>query len=454
MKLRTFFITVIILLSAFTVRAEYDGYIVKLKDGHKDCAVKYGLTEIIAEMNLYHSDTYITEKSDCIESISPNISISPVTEDTKESPENVSLFSGGIISQHMALANADAMFEFEAYGNNIRVAVIDTGCSAHTELEDNMLKGKNYLTGTNDVTDNLGHGTHVCGVIAANSDSTIVTGAAPKAKIVPLKCFDKNITTYIKDIIPAIYDAVDVYNCRVINMSWGIKSNDPFLKEVIDYAYEKGVVMVAAVGNYGTSELCYPAAYDNVIGVSSVNLYGHKSTFAQYNKSVMITSPGEGVLSTSNTGGYETLSGTSHSTPLVTGIAAVALSVNPELTNSELYSIICNTATDLGNRGYDTDYGYGLVDERAILDQIIYDKLYVSPVNTDDTGSYVLIKNNSETNLDAISIFCQHGEIPLIAKAYINLMPGKAARVKTSLGNKISHFLWKTKNLTPLSIKR
>lgn len=95
-------------------------------------------------------------------------------------------------------------------------------------IKDNIIQGKNYLDETKGTEDNVGHGTFVTGIIASNS-----YGISHKSKIIPLKCFDKNTDTYIDDIIPAIYDAVDIYKCDVINMSFGITSNSRNWKKLL-----------------------------------------------------------------------------------------------------------------------------------------------------------------------------------------------------------------------------
>ena len=112
------------------------------------------------------------------------------------------------------------------------------------------------------------HGTRVSAIAAYSP-----FGVAVDAKFVPLKCFKDGVDTYVSDILDAVVDAVDVYNCDVINMSFGVASSAGnvadlrILKEKIDYAVENGVIAVASVGNDYSSLMKYPAAFDNVIGV-------------------------------------------------------------------------------------------------------------------------------------------------------------------------------------------
>lgn len=216
---------------------------------------------------------------------------------------------------------------------------------------------------------------------------------------------------------------------------------------------------MAAVGNYSSKTLCYPAAYENVIGVSSVAADKTYSSFAQYNNSVLVTAPGERIISTFNDGSYRYGSGTSQATPLVSGMAAVALSVNGKLTSSQFRSILIGTAEDLGDEGYDVHYGYGLADEAALLNNVMESiDYYVSPVNVLDGNAYVLIKNNTLSVLNAVSIFSEYNNERFVdcTQSLLKLEPGEERIVGiNNSGNKISHFLWSDfESLTPVAEKR
>lgn len=354
---------------------------------------------------------------------------------------------------NMQMINADIPWSLETYGNEIRVGVIDTGCYLHPELSDNIIPGKSYISGYDWYDDDKGHGTHVSGIIAAKADDIGVTGAAPKAKIVPLKCFTKNTNATYSKLAGAIVDAVDTYGCRVINMSWGTPSEVGILKTALEYAYNKGVICVAAVGNSYNSTIYYPAAFDCVIGVGSVTIDKKKSSFSQYNSSVFVTAPGDSVISTYNNGGYATSKGTSQATPAVSGIAALALSAYPELTPDEFMTLLGETAEDLGTAGYDEYFGYGLADAAALFDRLLLKtSYYISPVNISGDKAYVLIKNNTDGILYADSIFS--GES--VQASGITLLPGKSLISRSSFGgSRINHFLWNsTRNMKPLAKKR
>ena len=242
-------------------------------------------------------------------------------------------------------------------------------------------------------------------------------------------------------------------------MSWGLERSNTALKEAIDYAYSKGAIMVAAVGNAGSTALYYPAAYDNVIGVTSVGKSKMKSWFAQHNKSVFVAALGEQVKSTYKNGGYYVDNGTSMASPMIAGVAAVALSINPNLTNKEFRQLLIETSEDLGSSGYDDEYGYGLVNEETMINKMLYDEdYYVSPVNVKDGGAYVLVKNNSDGGLEASSIFSEYDGSKFLGctSQIVNLASGEEMIVKIqNSSNKIVHFLWEgTNTANPLYAKR
>ncbi len=452
---------IIMLCPMFRVHADSGGYLIKFQEGYHPNIYEYNLKEVNADRGIYSADDLEDLKpiEDYIEYTSKNSEVTLIEGEETISP--FSLPEDELYSEQwqLQLINADAGWKLETYGNDIKVAVIDSGCFEHEDLKNNLLEGKNYLTGTTDVTDNNGHGTHVSGIIAAEMNDFGIVGIAPKAKIVPLKCFDPSHDTYVEDILDAIYDAVDVYGCKIINMSWGLKNDDPFLQEAIDYADSKGVILIAAVGNYGSTTMYYPAAYENVIGVSSVGVDKNKSSFAQYNKSVLVTASGEKVKSTYKDGGYQILQGTSQVAPMVSGMAAIALSMNEDMTSEEFRQLLTETAEDLGENGYDVKFGYGLVNEDALIDRLMQNiEYYVSPINIRDGDAYVLIKNTTESILKASSIFSEYDNDKFVgcSETPITLLPDKEIIVKTeNSNNKISHFLWSSLNdLIPLATKR
>lgn len=247
-------------------------------------------------------------------------------------------------------------------GNGVKVAVIDTGIDyTHPDLSNNYIGGYDYVNEDNDPIDDNGHGTHVSGTIAAEDNNIGVVGVAPEAKIIAVKAFNSSGTGFISDIVPAIYDSAD-NGAQVISMSWKIDSNYQSVRDSIIYAYNKGAILIAAAGNNYGSYIRYPAAYPEVIAVTATDNRDKIADFSNIGTDAELSAPGVTIYSTLPGGSYGYKSGTSMSTPHVSGVAALVLSSDFSLTNNDVRTIMQNTAIDLGSPGRDIYFGFGLVD--------------------------------------------------------------------------------------------
>jgi thermitase len=178
----------------------------------------------------------------------------------------------------------------------------------------------------------FGHGTMTSGLVHL---------VAPKAQILPLKAFSSNGTGYLSNIVAALYYAVQ-HHANVVNMSFDLASNSPSLTQAVSYANKAGVVLVAAAGNESTSAAVYPAALNNyVVGIASTTNWDSRSSFSNYGSvDVLIAAPGENVISTFPGGTYASASGTSFSSPLVAGTAALMLSAKSSLNQNQAASAL------------------------------------------------------------------------------------------------------------------
>ncbi len=163
--------------------------------------------------------------------------------------------------------------------------------------------------------------------------------------------------------------AVD-HGANIITMSLGVDGVSTVLQNAVLYGAQHGVVMVAASGNKGTSQLSYPAAYPQVIAVGAIDESNQRASFSNYGVGLELVAPGVQIYSTQGSTGYQYLSGTSTATPFVVGTAALMLSVNPALTPGSIRRVLNSTATDVSIPGYDLYTGWGTVNAFKAVQQV------------------------------------------------------------------------------------
>ena len=201
---------------------------------------------------------------------------------------------------------------------------------------------ENSQNGDNDPIDESGHGTHVAGIIGAAVDNDVgIAGIAWNCKLMPIRGAG---VAGIRDnrSASAIVYAVD-NGARVINMSWGGRERSFVLRDVVDYAYARGVLMVAASGNESKGDSIFPAGYRKVISVAATEQHKQKFYQSNFGASIDIGAPGNVILSTHINNRYRTLSGTSMATAHVSGVAALIISKRPSLTHEEVRQILLST---------------------------------------------------------------------------------------------------------------
>jgi thermitase len=247
--------------------------------------------------------------------------------------------------------------------NDIVVAVLDTGVQLnHPDLAGQLLAGYDFINNDSDPSDDHGHGTAVAGVVAAAGNNGIgVAGVAYGCKILPVKVLDATNYGSYSAIAKGITFAAD-QGVRIINASICGKTSSFTLQAAVDYAWTKNAIVFGAAGNEANSETCYPAACRTAVGVSALDLANALASFSSYGTHVMVSAPGKDILTTQRQSSYGKWYGTSFACPVVAGIGALMLSVNPQLSNSELVQILKTTADDLGPAGYDTAFGHGRVN--------------------------------------------------------------------------------------------
>ncbi|MCG9130294.1 S8 family serine peptidase [Candidatus Poribacteria bacterium] len=219
----------------------------------------------------------------------------------------------------------------------------------------------------NEPEDEIGHGTHVSGIIAAAANNGIgIAGIAWRCRLMPLRAdFKYGGGGYLQndDVAAAIVYAAD-NGAQVINMSWGDTVNAFIIEDAIAYAYARGCVLVAAAGNDGAVGSWYPAGLKTVISVAGIDAERQLYTDSNFGATIDIAAPGDEILSTYLNGGYQNLSGTSMAAAHVSGVAALVLSGNPDYTNAGIKETLITTAEPLFISGL---VGAGLLDASAAL---------------------------------------------------------------------------------------
>ncbi|MDD3305594.1 MAG: S8 family serine peptidase [Acetobacterium sp.] len=277
---------------------------------------------------------------------------------------------------------ADKTWDQVSNAETIGVAVLDTGLNTnHPDLAGRIISGYDYITKSTEITDQDGHGTLVSGFIAATANNGIgLSGVAGTAnvKIAPYRVGTKGLS--VANICAALMDAADRSDIKVINMSYGGYEYNNSEAAAIQYAKDRGKVLVASSGNEGeptdpeTGLSSYPASYDGVISVAATTRSNDRASFSQYNNMVDLAAPGENVYTTALTGDYANDSGTSFSSPIVAGACGVLLAANGSLTADQVETALKATALDLGDPGKDDYFGYGLIQLDRALAKVTTDK--------------------------------------------------------------------------------
>jgi thermitase len=236
----------------------------------------------------------------------------------------------------------------------VYLAIIDTGVDAtHPDLAQRVRRYSNgtvygYNTQLNNANthDFHGHGTHCAGIAAAHTGNGVgIAGVASTApvQIMPVKVLNDQGIGTMTDVARGIIWAAD-NGAHVLSLSLGGNAGTQQLADAVNYAWNRGCVVVAAAGNNGSNAPFYPAAYENALAVAASDPNDRLTDFSQYGTWVDIAAPGSSILSTVPGNRYEAWSGTSMACPHVAGAAALIWSCVPSLTNQQLRLALENNA--------------------------------------------------------------------------------------------------------------
>ncbi len=225
-----------------------------------------------------------------------------------------------------------------------------------------IFDGGDHVDPDNDPTDELGHGTAVAGVLAAEANNGAgVAGLAFGCKIMNLRAGGASGFLQEDDAAQAIVYGV-MNGARVLNLSFGDAAYLPLLHDAIRFAHDQGCVIVASAGNNSSPAPHYPSGFDEVVAVSATDADDFKASFSNYGTSVDVCAPGVDIWSCVSGGGYAPVSGTSFAAPLVSGLAALIWSRQASFTHEQVRSILQSSAEDIGDTGWEPYYGSGRID--------------------------------------------------------------------------------------------
>jgi len=281
----------------------------------------------------------------------------------------------------------------------VKVAILDTGIDLdHPDLR--VAGNVSFVYEAVNGDDDHGHGTMVAGVVAALDNDIGVVGVAPEAELYAVKVLNQNGSSVCGSILSGIEWAID-NNMHVINMSFGSFLNLPWaVQAALDKAYEEGIVLVAGAGNAGDRDIIFsPARYEPVIAVGATDQNNVRASFSCTGSTLELMAPGVSIPSTSRNGSYGSGSGTSLSTPHVTGVVAL-LVASGVYSNVEVRLILRGTAQDLGPAGWDIWNGCGLVNAADAIAAIL-----PSTVASGDTDS----NSRSDDRIPPITRMELHG---------------------------------------------
>lgn len=289
------------------------------------------------------------------------------------------------------IVNIDYVHDMGITGKGVGIAILDTGISNHQDTYGNIVCFMDYVNHYNNIYDDSGHGSHVAGIIAGSGEKSHgkYKGTAPGSSLVAIKCLDRYGNGKRNNVLKALEFILEnrkKYNIKIVNISVGAISkasdrDNERLIEGVEKLWAEGLVVVAAAGNNGPDggSITAPGCSKDIItvGASDDSLgqrMGSKQNYSGRGPTDVcvikpeIVCPGTGIISCNNKNGYSAKSGTSMATPVVSGIIALMLEKNGNLTNKEIKKKLYQNAVDIG---LDKNHqGWGQIDAKKLIDNL------------------------------------------------------------------------------------
>ena len=307
---------------------------------------------------------------------------------------------------------ADYVWNDTLGSSDVLVAILDSGVDyTHPDLAPNYVAlGYDWVNGDNDPMDDYGHGTHCAGILAAKTNNSVGIAGVAQVRIMAEKVLDQNGVGYDAWAANGIIHATNK-GAKIISMSLGGYTVSETLQYAVRYAYDHGVLLVAAAGNEGRDLKNYPAAYDEVIAVGATDQLDLRASFSNYGDWLELVAPGVEIYSLLPGNSYFSASGTSMACPHVSGVAALVWSTYANFSRNTVRQILRRSADDLGAIGFDYYYGYGRVNAKMAISSVPEHDLAAiepkqpHPLNPGKVGMFnVSIYNSGKNRESNISV--------------------------------------------------
>ena len=329
------------------------------------CVFAFQLGPAEAQAASVNSAIIATEESTMPDDSSQTVASGIIQKlsDTQFNPGDIYLEKQWAI-ENMGLA---ALWAVTTGSPEIIVAVLDTGIDKDHEDLSGQIVGEVNFTDSSTVDDIYGHGTHIAGIIAAKSNDIGIVGIAPDVRLLNVKVVNDRGRCQVSDLVEGIIWAVD-NGADVINISIEISEPSSAMEDAVKYAWDNGVIIVAAAGNGGSQIPVYPAFYDNCLAVAAVNESDNLAPLSNTGSWVDLAAPGYKIYSTFPGNEYKLETGTSFATAQVSGIAALLFTIAVDsnmdgFLNDEILTIINESCQDIGLDGV----GWGCIDAAQIV---------------------------------------------------------------------------------------
>lgn len=278
--------------------------------------------------------------------------------------------SGYSSQWHHQTINSPQAWDVTTGSHNVLVGVCDSGFDEdHPDLAANLRLDLafNAQDGSNYIADFSGHGTGTAGTLGAVGNNNLgYAGVNWDVDIIPVRIAisDTNSSAYISTMATCIEYAAD-QGARVVNLSYGGIQYST-IDSAAQYLRSKNGLLFMSAGNDGREFPDYPD-YTSFIGVGATESSNNRASFSSWGDYVDLTAPGVGIRTTYKDGGYVSYSGTSFSSPMTAGVAALMVAANPNITPDEIEQGLFSTATDIGAAGDDVVFGHGLINAQAAV---------------------------------------------------------------------------------------